>query len=298
MLSGMKRFSVRPGGGGARFGSAGNTRAILPDRCAAPGSVLTTGARFGGGGRVRPGAGSSRFSAAVCVIAAIFLSACASVPPGENVDAGVLRKSAGKQQSGAHSPGEIAAARQRVVDSAKVLLGQKPDASVQVAGRQFTLDCIGTVSAAWWGAGYDIQRDFAKYSGNGVLRLYASMKDWGVLHEMRDPKPGDVVFWENTWDRNDNGVLYDDGLTHAGIVIEVESDGTVHYLHSSYSRGVVIAYFNLKHPAEPFGPGGKVWNSPMYLGANYNKTNNPPRWLSGDLWSAFGDAGKTAEQLR
>ena len=215
---------------------------------------------------------------------------CSTVPPGQG--------SAGQTPAGRDAGIDHEKERNRVAASAKTLLGQKPDAKVWVDGRQFTLDCIGTVSAAWWGAGYDIQRDFAKYSGNGVLRLYASMKDWGVLHEMRDPKPGDVVFWENTYDRNGNGVLYDDGLTHAGIVIEVESDGTVHYLHSSYSRGVVIAYFNLKHPAEPFGPGGKVWNSPMYLGANYNKTNNPPRWLSGDLWSAFGDAGKTAEQLR
>jgi len=190
------------------------------------------------------------------------------------------------------------AERNRVAASAKTLLGQKPDAKVWVTGRQFTLDCIGTVSAAWWGAGYDIQRDFPKHSGNGVLRLYESMKEWGVLHEARDPKIGDVIFWENTYDRNDNGVMYDDGLTHAGIVIEVEKDGTVHYLHSSYSRGVVIAYFNLKHPDVPFGPDGKVWNSPMYLGANYNKKNNPPRWLSGDLWSAFGDAGKTAAKLR
>jgi hypothetical protein len=188
---------------------------------------------------------------------------------------------------------DCAREREKVVESAKTLLGQKPDAKVTVNGRSFVLDCIGTVSAAWWGAGYDIQKDFGKYEGNGVSRLYLSMKDWGALRDAREPKPGDVVFWSNTYDRNGNGKLYDDGLTHAGIVIETEEDGTVHYLHESYSRGVVIAFFNYRHPDEAKGPDGKIWNSPMFLGSNYGKPDNPPRWLSGDLLSAFGDAART-----
>lgn len=187
------------------------------------------------------------------------------------------------------------AKRERLVNGALALLGQKPNAEVTVNGRTFILDCIGTVSAAYWSSSFDIQKDFAKYPGNGVNRLYLSARDWAALHELREPKPGDIIFWANTYDRNGNGNLTDDGLTHAGIVVEVEGDGTVHYLHESYSRGVVIAYFNLLHPDEPKLPEGKVWNSPMYLGSNYGKATNPPHWLSGDLWSAFADAGKTME---
>lgn len=187
--------------------------------------------------------------------------------------------------------------RSRVVDSAKTLLGQKPNAKVSVKGRQFVLDCIGTVSAAWWGAGFDIQRDFPKYEGNGVNRLYQSLRDWGALHELRKPKPGDIIFWANTYDRNEDGKLGNDGLTHAGLVIEIETDGTVSYLHESYSRGVVIAYFNLLHPESPKSPEGKIWNSPMFLGSNYDRKANPPHWLSGDLWAGFADAEKTAGEL-
>lgn len=187
------------------------------------------------------------------------------------------------------------AERERLVNGALALLGQKPNAKVTVNGRTFILDCIGTVSAAYWSESYDIQRDFAKYPGNGVNRLYLSARDWAALHELREPKLGDIIFWSNTYDRNENGTLYDDGLTHAGIVVKVENDGTVHYLHESYSRGVVIAYFNLLHPSEPRSPEGKIWNSPMYLGSNYDKATNPPHWLSGDLWSAFADAGKTMD---
>ncbi|GAB1481807.1 hypothetical protein MASR2M78_06220 [Treponema sp.] len=187
--------------------------------------------------------------------------------------------------------------RDSVVISARSLLGQKPNARVTLRGREFLLDCIGTVSAAWWGAGYDIQRDFPEYQGNGTLRLFKSLEDWEALHHTKEPKPGDIIFWENTYDRNEDGIRYNDGITHAGLVVLVEDDGTVHYLHASYSRGVVIAFFNLRHPREPRSPQGKIWNSPMYLGSNYNKTNNPPHWLSGDLWTAFGDAEKTAREL-
>ena len=185
-----------------------------------------------------------------------------------------------------------------LVARAQELLGQKSDAKVIINGRPFMLDCIGTVSAAYWSAGYDIQRDFAKYEGNGVNRLYQTLLFRAALHRLMIPKPGDIIFWANTYDRNKNGILDDDGLTHAGIVVKVDDDGTVSYMHESVTRGVVIAYFNLLHPDLPRSPEGKIWNSPMYLGSNYNNQKNPPHWLSGDLWSAFGDAGKTMRNTK
>ncbi len=38
-----------------------------------------------------------------------------------------------------------------VLASAKSLLGRAPDSRVRVNGRTFTLDCIGTVAAIFWG---------------------------------------------------------------------------------------------------------------------------------------------------
>jgi len=188
--------------------------------------------------------------------------------------------------------------RAYLVTRSMELLGQKPNANVIINGRPFMLDCIGTVSAAYWSAGYDIQKDFGKYEGNGVNRLYKSLLFWAALHKLTIPKPGDIIFWANTYDRNGNGILDDDGITHAGIVVKVDDDGTVSYLHESVTRGVVIAYFNLLHPDVPRSPEGKIWNSPMYLGSNYDNKKNPPHWLSGDLWTAFGDAGKTMRNTR
>lgn len=207
---------------------------------------------------------------------------------------GLLACASGPTSVTADLPPDGAGVRARVLASARSLLGQRPDALVTVRGRQFQLDCIGTLSAAWWGAGHDLQRDFAHYAGNGVLRLYNSLKDHQALAPLQAPQPGDIVFWENTYDRNDDGIRYNDGITHAGLVVSLDDEGTVTYLHESVSRGVVLAYFNVKHPTTAFGPAGQVWNSPMYLGSGYDRTDNPPHWLSGDLIKAVADAEKTA----
>lgn len=243
--------------------------------------------------RVRPALGAIFRIGLPAVLAAALILSMACVTPG--------RPAAGtaKAQGSKYPPPAAASAdpRARVLASARALLGQKPYARVVVRGRVFELDCIGTVSAAWWGAGWDIQRDFPKYSGNGVKRLYDSLKAWGAAGVGRRPKPGDFIFWEDTYDRNGNGKLYDDGITHAGIVVSTDADGTVEYLHLSYSRGVVLAFCNLDHPDRGFGPGGKIWNSPMFQGSGYNNPKNPPKWLSGALWEAFGDAAVSARTL-
>ena len=239
-------------------------------------------------------------SIVLCILA-LCLAGCATLDTKSSETAVADVKKSGSSLTPEPSPQEdrfVASTRESVVESAQTLLGRKPDERVVVRGREFMLDCIGTVSATYWGAGYDLQRDFSKYPGNGVLRLHSSLAAWGALHQLRIPKPGDIVFWANTYDRNEDGIPYNDGITHAGIVVQVDEDGTTHYLHASVTRGVVISYFNLMHPDVPKSPEGKIWNSPMYLGSNYGRANNPPHWLSGDLWNAFGDVGKTAEELR
>ena len=229
-----------------------------------------------------------RYPLTLLLVCLVF-AACASPPPSVAVNTAPVKsvESVAEQKD-----------RDYLVVHSLELLGQKPNAKVVINGRLFMLDCIGTVSAAYWSAGYDIQKDFAKYDGNGVNRLYKSLLFWAALHKLTIPKPGDIIFWANTYDRNENGILDDDGITHAGIVVKVEDDGTVNYMHESVTRGVVIAYFNLLHPDTPRSPEGKIWNSPMYLGSNYDNKKNPPHWLSGDLWSAFGDAGKTMRNAR
>lgn len=184
---------------------------------------------------------------------------------------------------------------QKALATGRSLLGQAPEARVTVNGRTFVLDCVGTISAAYWGAGVDLQRDFRRYPGNAVNRLYRSLQDWGALHWHKTPVPGDLIFWDHTWDV-EGDPQYPDGHTHAGIVLSVSDDGTVEYLHESVTRGVVVAYMNLYKPSATL-EGRRVVNSPMYLGSNFGRPNNPPQWTSGHLWSAFGDASVVVNVL-
>lgn len=175
-----------------------------------------------------------------------------------------------------------------VVESARQLVGQKPSAKVTVNGRAFVLDCIGTVAATFWRMDIDVQKDFPKYAGNGVKRLYASLEELGALHVDRYPRPGDIVFWDNTWDANGDGDRTNDPRTHAGIVLAVDDDGTIHYLHSSIAAGVVIEAMNLLDPAVPYDKAGKRINSTMAI-ATVSGGPRPARFLAGDVFWRFGD---------
>ncbi len=76
-----------------------------------------------------------------------------------------------------------------VIASARTLVGRPPDSTVMVKGRTFVLDCIGTVSAIFYGVDIDVQRDFRSYGGNGVNRLYQSLKALRGLHRDLYPRP-------------------------------------------------------------------------------------------------------------
>ncbi len=175
-----------------------------------------------------------------------------------------------------------------VIASAKLLLGQVPNARVTVNGRQFTLDCIGTVEAIFWRMNIDVAKDFDKYPGNGVNRLYLSLEKQGVLHKDRYPRPGDVVFWDNTWDANGDGNRTNDLHTHAGVVLAVDDDGTIYYVHENLSKGVMIEVMNLLTPALASDASGKRINNTMAI-ATVSGGPRPERYFSGDVWSRFGD---------
>ena len=175
-----------------------------------------------------------------------------------------------------------------VIASAKTLVGLPPEAKVTVNGKNFTLDCIGTVAAIYYRLGIDITKDFGKYPGNGVSRLYASLKERKALHNDTLPRPGDVIIWDNTWDANNDGNLTNDPKTHAAIVVAVEEDGTIHYAHEHIRRGVIVEVMNMKRPRDYQDEKGKIINSPLALVSGTSR-GRPEHWLSGDLLNAFGD---------
>jgi hypothetical protein len=175
-----------------------------------------------------------------------------------------------------------------VIASAKTLLGRPPDAKVSVNGRAFTLDCIGTVSAIYYGMSLDVTKDFDLYTGNGVNRLYMTLKERNALHADRLPRPGDVVIWDNTWDVKGNGDRVHAPRTHAGIVLAVDGDGTIHYVHENLYKGVVIETMNLLRPTVARDEQGKVINSGMAIATKPGGAA-PAHALAGDVFNCFGD---------
>jgi hypothetical protein len=175
-----------------------------------------------------------------------------------------------------------------VIASAKTLLGKPPNANVTINGRAFTLDCIGTVCAAFYGVSLDVAKDFDYYTGDGVNRLYMTLMERNALHNDKYPRPGDVVIWDNTWDVKGDGDRIHDPRTHAGIVMAVDADGTIYYLHENLYKGVVIETMNLLRPADAWDEQGKRMNSGMAI-ASKPGGPRPEHSLSGDVFDCFGD---------
>jgi hypothetical protein len=73
---------------------------------------------------------------------------------------------------------------------------------------------------------------------NGVRYFYDLANHLNILKSVRttnDPLIGDIIFWDNTTDKNGN-CLADDSLTHVGIVKTAPDQfGTLLYIHASSS---------------------------------------------------------------
>jgi hypothetical protein len=179
----------------------------------------------------------------------------------------------------------VVALRAKLVEGAKSIIGAK---KLVVRGRRFSMDCTGVVLAIYWYAGIDLAQDFNKLSGNGVERIYRTLERRNLLYSTTHPLVGDIIFWDNTYDHNEDS-LWDDPLSHTGMVTGVDPDGTISYIHYHVTKGIRIDYMNLRNPAvESIMVAGhmKVINSPMRL-AEPGKPH-PSNWLAGQLYRALG----------
>jgi hypothetical protein len=173
------------------------------------------------------------------------------------------------------------------VASAETFVGKR---TIRVGSRTFAPDCTGLVLAIYYSTGIDLEQVFPRYRGNGVVRLHSALEDDRLLHQGPRPEPADLVFWDNTYDANEDR-KWNDALTHVGMVMEIAREGTVVYVHYNYRKGVVLAQMNLARPsvAGERGPGG-AWiplNSPMRMAGTYRR-GDPI--LAGELFRDYGHA--------
>jgi peptidoglycan DL-endopeptidase CwlO len=172
---------------------------------------------------------------------------------------------------------EVAAgARTQVVQAARHLVGRQ---RVELAGRRFGDDCTGLVRGVYSTLGVDLMTAAAPQD-NGVTAIWRFAAQHGRIYEGGRPVPGDLVFFRETYDLNRDGVI-NDGLTHIGLVDEVEPDGTVLVIHR-VAKGVVRYHMNLSTPSRARDDRGKVVNDglrPGRLGA--------PTRLTGELFVGY-----------
>ncbi len=139
---------------------------------------------------------------------------------------------------------ELSSIQLKLVEEANNILGAE---RLVVDGRQYPLDCTGTIMALYAMAGIDLGRDFNKYSGNAVARLYKYLDFEKLLYITKTPVPGDIVFWDNTWDANEDG-KFNDLFTHAGMIVNRLEGDILEYIHYNYRRGIVLERMNLQNP--------------------------------------------------
>ena len=208
----------------------------------------------------------------LCLFLPAFLS-CASIAYNPESDP--------RRESGA-APEEssFSSLQSNLVESAEWALGRN---SLMVNGRRFNLDCTGVVLAVYYRSGIDLTRNLGSYTGGGVQRLNSYLKDLGLLYKPEIPAPGDLLFWDNTYDKNQDGNSNDE-LTHVGMVVSSDRSGNIQYIHHNYRKGIVKASMNLKDPDN------LALNTPMR--ARDAEPGHAPKWLSSHL---LREAGKAYE---
>lgn len=167
-------------------------------------------------------------------------------------------------------------ARDTAVGTARALVGKH---RVVVKGKRYGDDCTSFVRALYEPLGINLLTQ-AQPGDNGVTAMWRFASQHGRIFEGGRPLPGDLVFFKETYDQNRDGHA-NDGLTHIGLVEDVEADGTVLVIHR-VARGVVRYRMNLSVPNQVRAASGKRLNDWLRTEAPGSK----PR-LTSELFAGF-----------
>ena len=177
---------------------------------------------------------------------------------------------------------EATASRTAIVRTAARLVGARV---IDVNGRRIAYDCAGVTRAVYLEHGIDLYESrTADQKANGVRLIHNHIKEHGRLHQGPAARPGDLVFFDNTWDFNGDGRM-NDPLTHVGIVERQDPDGTIVFI--SRVSGAVERYrMNLGLPHIYRSAEGKVMNDHIRRKATGDQSLGGS--LTGELFAGFG----------
>ncbi len=208
--------------------------------------------------------------------------------PSENTDRSSLHGPLQQSSFSPHEPTSVPLltslpSRSAIIHSAVRLLGSK---TITIQGRRINYDCAGVTRAIFLEHGIDLYRsNLVEVNANGVRLIHNHVRQHGMLHQDANVRPGDLVFFDNTWDFNGDG-LFNDPLTHVGIVEQIEPDGTVIFI--SRVAGAVARYrMNLSHPHIHKTAEGRVLND--YIRRKRLTDPDNIARLTGELFSFYGN---------
>jgi hypothetical protein len=215
-----------------------------------------------------------RFLFIMTTIALVTLVGCAT-PPAER-----LRAPAQEARPCCRSV-EPASNESAIVRTAAKLVGAK---TITVNGRRIAYDCAGVIRAVYLKHGIDLyDGEPSDPDANGVRIIHEHIRQQGTFHQGPVVHPGDLVFFDNTWDYNGDGKV-NDPLTHIGIVERQEPNGTVIFI--SRVAGAIARYrMNLGLPHVHKAVDGRVLND--YLRRKDVSDPAKTRYLTGELFTQF-----------
>jgi hypothetical protein len=172
---------------------------------------------------------------------------------------------------------------ERIAERAASLVGH--EGAFSVDGDHFPADCSGFVQAVYASEGVPLRRLMvraAPHESSGAAAAHRAALEFGVVFGGGGewPRPGDLVFWHDTYDRDRDG-RRDDRFTHVGIVESVER-GTVTFIHRG-SQAVVRGTMTPGRPHER-SDGERELNS--YLRAKRRAQPGTPL-LAGELFAGY-----------
>jgi hypothetical protein len=167
-----------------------------------------------------------------------------------------------------------------VLAGARATLG---DTAPQLDGRRIPTDCSGYVRGLYLRAGVDLFSE-GHPADNGVRAIVRWVERHGLLHRQSLPARGDLVFFDNSYDRNGDRRL-NDPLTHVGLVEEVLEDGTLLIVHAT-NHGIVREPMNLARPHDAADAGGRQINAPLRRKGAGDAPRTPH--LMSELFAGFG----------
>ncbi|MGL5956897.1 MAG: CHAP domain-containing protein [Brevinema sp.] len=142
-------------------------------------------------------------------------------------------------------------------------------------------DCSGFIAFLFHLAGLNLLKLYG-IGDSGVSAIWDGLKKQNFILDHQELQAGDIVFFDNTYDKNRNG-RWDDEFSHIGIVESIDKNDTITYLHYG-SKGVVRSKMNLKHPSiYSITKNGTSYRYNDILRASKKRGINP-KYLSGSLY--------------